>query len=253
MDHIFTFGDQGTNYFPRWREFIHESVFLLTEALTPGCGPSCFQPWKDVIIPGHTDYFRYRRMRGFNEPSHKRRLLLNFHGRHPYMQHLGGPLYRNNTVRGSIIDMFSDREDCSVGGFVEDYFEIMGMSHFCLIPMGTSSWTNHLYEAFFAGCIPVILSDDFEVPFQGSVPWQDLSVKWPMHEVAHGLYDYLKSFTADKLRDMKARVDEFACAFDFHSELRPPCSPYQHIMWELERKRTLLAAEWEPRFWNHDS
>ena len=31
------------------------------------------------------------------------------------------------------------------------------------------------------------------MPFQGSVPWQDLSVKWPMHEVAHGLYDYLKS------------------------------------------------------------
>ena len=58
--HIFEmrFGDQGTNYFPRWREFIHESVFLLTEALTPGCGPSCYQPWKDVIIPGHTDFFR---------------------------------------------------------------------------------------------------------------------------------------------------------------------------------------------------
>ena len=33
-----------------------------------------------------------------------------------------------------------------------------GASHFCLVPMGTSSWTNHLYEAFFAGCIPVILS-----------------------------------------------------------------------------------------------
>ena len=58
MDHIFIFGDQGTNYFPRWREFMHESVFLLTEGLTPGCGPSCYQPWKDVIIPGHTDFFR---------------------------------------------------------------------------------------------------------------------------------------------------------------------------------------------------
>ncbi len=33
-----------------------------------------------------------------------------------------------------------------------------GASHFCLVPMGTSSWTNHLYESFFAGCIPVILS-----------------------------------------------------------------------------------------------
>ena len=22
------------------------------QALTPGCGPSCFNPWKDVVVPG---------------------------------------------------------------------------------------------------------------------------------------------------------------------------------------------------------
>ena len=42
-------------------------------------------------------------------------------------------------------------------GFLGDWFS-QGASHFCLVPMGTSSWTNHLYESFFAGCIPVILS-----------------------------------------------------------------------------------------------
>ena len=35
----------------------------------------------------------------------------------------------------------------------------MGDSLFCLVPGGTSPWTNHLYESFFAGCIPVIISD----------------------------------------------------------------------------------------------
>ena len=28
------------------------------------------------------------------------------------------------------------------------------------------AWTIHLYEAFFFGCVPVILSDDLTVPFQ---------------------------------------------------------------------------------------
>ena len=91
--------------------------------------------------------------------------------------------------------------------------------------MGTSSWTNHLYESFFAGCIPVILSDDFELPFQGTVPWEELSIKWPMHEVANGLYEHLRSVPVEKLRAMKAKVDEYACAFDFHRQLNPDCSP----------------------------
>ena len=61
------------------------------------------------------------------------------------------------------------KEGVSVGGFVEDYFELKGRSRFCLVPGGTSPWTNHLYESFFAGCIPVILSDEYEVAFQVGV------------------------------------------------------------------------------------
>ena len=48
----------------------------------------------------------------------------------------------------------------------KDFFDRMGRSHFCLVPRGSSAWTIHLYESFFFGCVPVILSDDFEMPFQ---------------------------------------------------------------------------------------
>ena len=44
---------------------------------------------------------------------------------------------------------------------------------------GTSPWTNHLYESFYAGCIPVILSDEYEVAFAADLPWQKFSIKWP--------------------------------------------------------------------------
>lgn len=251
MDHIFIFGDQGLNYFPQWREYLPDSILLLTEALTPACGPSCYQPWKDVLIPGHVDFFRWRRMRSYNLPSEERQLLLNFHGRYPGIdERLGGKLYENNTVRGAIMESFSDRHDCSVGGFTDGYFEIMGASHFCLVPMGTSSWTNHLYEAFFAGCIPVILSDNFGIPFRDAIPWQDISVKWPMHKVAEGLYEHLAQMSLEKIKRMKAGVDEHACAFDFHRQLSQDCSPYHYVIRELERKRVLLGTEWTPKYWN---
>eukprot|EP00928_Gymnodinium_smaydae_P004184 TRINITY_DN11452_c0_g4_i1.p1 TRINITY_DN11452_c0_g4~~TRINITY_DN11452_c0_g4_i1.p1 ORF type:complete len:520 (+),score=36.83 TRINITY_DN11452_c0_g4_i1:195-1754(+) len=237
-DHIFLFSDQGMNFFPEWRDHIPHSIFLVTEALTPGCGPGCFSPWKDIVLPGHTDYFRYRRMQEWNLPTERRTLLFNFHGRYPGLHEL----YRNNPVRGKIIEMFMGKPGVSVGGFVEDYFEIMGKSHFCLIPMGTSSWTNHLYEAFFSGCIPVILSDGFEVPFQDILAWPDFSIKWPMHDVSMKLYTYLQSIPAEVLANMKAAVDSHACWFDYHQILEPAssaCSPYLGMIRALERRASV--------------
>ena len=46
------------------------------------------------------------------------------------------------------------------------YSFLMGTSHFCLVPKGRGWWTVRLFETFYAGCIPVILSDDQELPFE---------------------------------------------------------------------------------------
>eukprot|EP00434_Breviolum_minutum_P034370 symbB.v1.2.030419.t1/scaffold3427.1/size57037/1 len=232
-----------------WRDYIPNSVFIVTEALTPKCGPSCFNPWKDFVIPGHTDYFRYRRMAQFNLPTEQRTLLFNFHGRHPGLN----DLYKNNFVRGNIIRVFDGLEGVSVGGFTDDYFERMGASHFCLVPMGTSSWTNHLYEAFFAGCIPVILSDGFQVPFEHFLDWPSFSIKWPMTDVSIDLYNFLRSTPMYLIRQMKAAVDAHACWFDWHETLKSDgaCSPYLGILKELERKRVAFpkSASRAKTFW----
>ena len=56
-------------------------------------------------------------------------MLFNFHGRsaanHEY--------YQNIDVRSKILMVFEKYPDVSVGGFTEDYFDIMGRSHFCLV------------------------------------------------------------------------------------------------------------------------
>ncbi|CAJ1327330.1 unnamed protein product [Effrenium voratum] len=248
-DHVFIFSDQGMNFFPEWRDYIPHSMFVVTEALTPRCGPSCFNAWKDFTVPGHTDYFRYRRMAMFNLPTDQRTLLLNFHGRHPGLN----DLYKNNYVRGNIIRVFDGLEGVSVGGFTDDYFERMGASHFCLVPMGTSSWTNHLYEAFHAGCIPVILSDGFKVPFESFLDWPSFSVKWPMTDVSKNLHKFLLDTPLWLLRKMKAAVDAHACWFDWHqvSEPAQACSPYLGVLRELERKKPAMPRTSGP-FWQHE-
>eukprot|EP00913_Durusdinium_trenchii_P025167 g23626.t1 len=96
-----------------WRDHIAHSVFITTEALTPGCGPSCFSPWKDVVVPGHPDYYRFRRMREVNLPSEQRDLLFNFHGRHPGF----GPSYYKETEQQSEQLIAVDRRAWGLGGY----------------------------------------------------------------------------------------------------------------------------------------
>jgi len=197
-------------------------------------------------VPGHTDQDRMRAIRATNLPSKERTLLFNFHGRMP----ANHAYYANNTVRGAIV-AFAVFPDVSIGGFIEEYFEVMGKSHFCLIPVGTSSWTNHLYESFFAGCIPLILSDNFVLPFQGLIDWQSLSIRWPQSEVDFRLYAYIKELVDTKpslIQEMKLRVDAAACWFDWY-DFGTECSPYKGIMHDLEQRRQWMPDYLYPPDW----
>lgn len=251
LDHIFIFSDQGfivnfTHTFPSWREHISNSIFLTTEAFTPGCGPSCFSPWKDIVIPGHLDLDRMKAIRNWSLPSSERKYLFNFHGRLP----LNHDYYENNTVRRDILK-FAHLPNVSVGGFIEEYFEVMGQSHFCLVPEGTSSWTNHLYESFFAGCIPFILSDHYVLPFQDLIPWEYVSVKWPQTEVGEAMFMYIYDFVHNRrpeLEAMKKRVEEAACWFDFYN-MEGPCSPYRGVTHALEKRLAAMPNYLHPPHW----
>merc|ERR1711974_239498 len=126
--------------------------------------------------------------------------------------------------------------------------ERKGRAHFCLVPGGTSPWTNQLYESFFCGCIPVILSDEYEVAFQHILKWPTFSIKWPESAVSE-LYDFLHAFDGARLREMKAAVDATSCWFDYYSE-SADCSPYLGVLSALEERRQRLHALPWRRFWN---
>eukprot|EP00929_Paragymnodinium_shiwhaense_P025379 TRINITY_DN15362_c0_g2_i2.p1 TRINITY_DN15362_c0_g2~~TRINITY_DN15362_c0_g2_i2.p1 ORF type:complete len:610 (+),score=114.02 TRINITY_DN15362_c0_g2_i2:149-1831(+) len=240
-DHIFIFSDQGfivnfTHTFPSWRDYIPHSIFMTTEAFTPGCGPSCFSPWKDLVIPGHIDWDRMREVRKQNKPSSERHLLFNFHGRLP----ANHDYYNQNKVRAAITKLGLVQRppgvNFSVGGFVEEYFEIMGSSHFCLVPVGTSSWTNHLYTSFHAGCIPFILSDNFVLPFQNLIDWPSLSIRWPEDQVGETMFYYILDLVNNRrhlVEEMKKKVDENACWFDWYN-FDAECSPYSAMVKDVE-------------------
>ncbi|KAF4705620.1 hypothetical protein FOZ62_018716, partial [Perkinsus olseni] len=94
----------------------------------------CYSPWKDIIIPGHTDHgramcevprssrlrLRARYMRQHARPLEERDILLSFHGRHGGV-HEG---YKRCEVRNALVSELSQYPDVSVGGFIGNYLEI---------------------------------------------------------------------------------------------------------------------------------
>lgn len=102
------------------------------------------------------------------------------------------------------------------------YFEHLRNAKFCLAPRGESSWTLRFYESFFVvwflislprllislitclmycifvvffvqECVPVLLSDQAELPFQNVVDYAQVSIKWPSTRIGTELLDYLAS------------------------------------------------------------
>ena len=236
-DHIFLMSDQGLIFWTSFQKYIPNSIILTTEAFTPHCGRPCHQPWKDIVIPGHTDYFRARRMRKWNLPTRNRDLMLVFHGRHPNIpSQLGAANYAANSVRRTIVEVFDENPRASVGGFTDDFFERMGAAHFCLVPHGNSSWTNHLYNAFFAGCVPLLLSDNFEVPFEDVLDWTKFSMKWSQANITAELMTDLMRFSYQEIWQMREEVEAHRCWFDYALRESPDCSPYQGVMKVLAKK-----------------
>eukprot|EP00928_Gymnodinium_smaydae_P050425 TRINITY_DN3398_c0_g2_i1.p1 TRINITY_DN3398_c0_g2~~TRINITY_DN3398_c0_g2_i1.p1 ORF type:complete len:559 (-),score=89.84 TRINITY_DN3398_c0_g2_i1:12-1688(-) len=246
-DHVFLFSwGRFPCRLPAWRERLRAAVNLQVEDHCEDLnseGPqSTFSRWKDIIIPGHIDRWRALELRRQNRPFEKRDVLLAFHGRH------GGNAdsYANVSVRTAILEM-EGLPGASVGGFVEDYHDLLGSSIYCLAPRGITPWTIHLYVAMLAGCIPVILSDDFELPFQDVLDWQSFSIRWPESQAGRPLYDYLTSIPVDVAKKMKRQVDAQACWVDYYSDSEG-CSPYVAVLRSL-RKRQERLPRYVGRWW----
>ena len=241
-DHVFLFSwGRHPCRIPGWRLGLRSAILLQVENHCEDLNlekpePS-FSRWKDIIIPGHVDLWRARELLSKNRPLEDRDVLLCFHGRHAG----NTQSYANVSVRTRIMEELAGLSGVSVGGFIEEYHVLMGRSLFCLAPRGITPWTIHLFVALLAGCIPVILSDDLEVPFQELLEWPDFSIKWPAENISE-LYGYLRSIPALELVRLKEGVDQHSCWFNYYSE-KENCNPFAAVMTLLQRR-----VEQRPRY-----
>ena len=85
------------------------------------------------------------------------------------------------------------------------YLNLLFKSRFCLLPRG-NGWAlsyRHI-EAMNAGCIPVIISDNYQLPFSEKIDWNSCSIKIKENELDN-LLDIIKK-NLSREEELRANV-----------------------------------------------
>mmetsp|Transcript_97015 Transcript_97015/g.259196 ORF Transcript_97015/g.259196 Transcript_97015/m.259196 type:complete len:362 (+) Transcript_97015:2875-3960(+) len=203
----------GRQLFRDWRKVVPEATVLSPEAhftIEHEEEAPYFFPCRDIVIPGFLPQSSVERLQQL-AASATRPVLATFHGAHVDTIH----------VR-SVLDLMSQEIgnktvlDCCRG--TEDYYASLAAARFCLVPRGLSSWTNRLYEALHAGCVPVILSDHLHLPFAEVIPYELFTIKWP-ESLVRSLLTYLESVSDEDWGRMQRTAMQVSCAFHFKNSV----------------------------------
>jgi len=215
-DHVFAFGSgMSANAFKSWRVEIPHSIFLTPETWLfndfPDIVEPCFNTWKDIAIPGYLHRHEVLSLAARSRPLAKREHLVVFLGRtdpsrgpHPAT---GGA-----DVRGALRRLHQEGKIfVSQNLSIPDMHEAMGNARFCFVPKGKSAWSLRFYEALFANCVPVVLSDHWELPFEEFLDIPSFVIKWPMTDIGDRLLETLRGLPDMALERYMESAREHRC------------------------------------------
>ncbi|XP_019175119.1 PREDICTED: probable glucuronoxylan glucuronosyltransferase F8H [Ipomoea nil] len=252
-NHIFVFpSGAGAHLFKSWATYLNRSIILTPEGdRTDKRDTSAFNTWKDIIIPGNVDDGMTAHGSRVVEPLplSKRKYLANFLGR------AQGKVGRLQLIK--LAKQFPEKLESPELKFSGpdklgrvQYFQHLRNAKFCLAPRGESSWTLRFYESFFVECVPVLLSDQVEMPFQNVIDYTQISIKWPSSRIGTELLEYLESIPDREIEEMIARGRKVRCLWAY-SPAPDTCSAFNGIIWELQRKVRQFHQSTET-FWLHN-
>ena len=97
------------------------------------------------------------------------------------------------------------QEAAAAAGRTLSYDEVMARSVFTLCPAGYGRWSFRLVEALLHGSIPVLLADDYVLPFADQVRWDDYAIVVPESR-SDEVVDLLRALPAERVATLQANI-----------------------------------------------
>ena len=248
-DHVFVFsGARGPTIFREWKTEIPNSIFLTPEG--DRTLPQ-FDTWKDIVIPGlEYDKRLYReehRSVLVTEPP-TRQYLAMFRGTidHPagfaYSKGLR-PKLKKIFANASDVIYDTKKKDCDRDCYVREMTE----SVFCLNPLGWTPWTLRFYQAVMTRCIPVIIADNIEFPFESEINYSEFALKIPEKDVSD-ILETMRDMPEVERERRRVAMDKVWKKFTYQ---RPPevGDAYYSTIRELGRKVRANKLAGPHSFW----
>jgi len=203
------------------RRFIKKTIWLLPDMDSTGnwYKPGQVYLEKDVILP-YVPNVDHCDSRCVLETQSKRSILLFFRGR--LKRNAGGK------IRSKLVEELKSAEDIVIeegsAGAQGKAAAQDGMrkSLFCLSPAGDTPSSARLFDAIVSGCIPVIISDELELPFEGILDYREIALFVSSSDALQPgwLVKYLRRMDAKRIREMQSNLVKFSKHFLYSSPAR---------------------------------
>lgn len=93
----------------------------------------------------------------------------------------------------------------------------MRSSKFCLNPAGDTPSSNRLFDAIVSHCVPVIVSDKIELPFEDELDYTQFSLFFSVKEALEPGYmvGQLRQVSKDRWEEMWRKLKNISCHYEY--------------------------------------